>query len=165
VSTLRELFHGPPRWSLAVAESLTSGRVQSRATAHSGSSEFFLGGITAYTLESKIRQLGVDRRDAETTQCVSAVVAEQMARGVCRVFGSDLGLATTGWAEPSPSDGVEIPFAWWALVHLRSSRDVFVETGRMEVPHASRVEVQTRVADALVDRLIRYLQRVRAQPT
>jgi len=161
VSSLKDLFRGPPQWTLGVAESVTSGRVQARATAHTGSSEFFLGGITAYTLEGKVRHLGVNRREAEACQCVSALVAEQMAWGVCRLFDSDLGVATTGWAEPSPRDGVEEPFAWWALAHVRSPNNVYFQSGRVEAPHASRVDAQMLIADAVIARLIRYLQDVR----
>lgn len=162
VSTLRELFCGPPSWTLAVAESLTGGRVQTRCTAHSGASDFFRGGITAYTLESKVRQLGVGRRLAEDTHCVSALVAEQMALGVCRQFDADIGLATTGWAEPAPEFGVETPFAWWALVHHRSTREIFVESARISVPNLGRVDVQRLVADTVILRLREYLQSMRS---
>lgn len=162
MSSLKDLFRGPPQWTLGVAESVSSGRVQTRATAHTGSSEFFLGGITAYTLEGKVKHLGVNRREAEACNCVSALIAEQMARGACRLFGSDVGVATTGWAEPSPADGVEEPFAWWALVHLRGSTDLHVETGRVDAPHATRVDAQALIADTLVNRLIRYLQNARS---
>ncbi len=144
-----------------MAESLTGGRVQARCTAHSGASDFFRGGVTAYTLDVKVQHLGVDRRLAETTQCVSSQVAEQMALGVCRLLRTDIGLATTGWAEPVLERGVETPFAWWALVHHRSAREIYVESSRIEVPHASRVDVQCQVADAVVERLREYLHGIR----
>src|SRR5205085_7030028 len=96
---LKSLMLGKPRLTLAVAESLTSGHVQSGVGAISGASNFFLGGITAYSLEEKVNLLGVDRRAARKVDCVSAEVAREMARGVCRVFGSELGVATTGYAE------------------------------------------------------------------
>jgi len=81
---LKELMLRPPRLTLAVAESLTCGRVQARIGAIPGASEFFLGGITAYSLEQKVRHLGVDRATAEPVNAVSAEVAEQMARGYAR---------------------------------------------------------------------------------
>src|SRR4051794_32647968 len=102
MSELKTLMLGPPRWTLSVAESLTSGQVQTRIGAISGASQFFLGGVTAYTLEQKVQLLGVDRSLAEPVDCVSAEVAEQMARGACRLFGSDVSIATTGYAEPAP---------------------------------------------------------------
>ncbi|MFN5560840.1 MAG: CinA family protein, partial [Opitutaceae bacterium] len=50
--SLKSLLLGPPGLTLAVAESLTGGRLQARVTAESGSSAYFLGGVTAYTIES-----------------------------------------------------------------------------------------------------------------
>src|ERR1043165_7142361 len=151
----------PPSLTLAVAESLTCGRVQSRIGEISGASQFFLGGVTAYTLDAKVRQLGVDRAAARRVKCVSLSVAEQMARGVCGLFGSDLGVATTGYAEASKADGVRDPFAWWALVHRAHGKDVVLRGGRVECPGAKRVDVQVFVADAVVAELIAYLHEIR----
>ena len=67
---LKELLLRPPRLTLAVAESVTCGRVQARIGAISGASEFFLGGITAYSLEQKVRHLGVDRAAAVAVNAV-----------------------------------------------------------------------------------------------
>src|SRR5688572_2412301 len=105
IGDLKELMGREPRLTLAVAESLTAGQVQARVAAISGASNFFLGGITAYTLEQKAKHLGVDRVAAKRVNGVSAEVAEQMALGVCRLFGADVGVATTGYAEPAPADG------------------------------------------------------------
>ena len=51
-SELKSLLLAEPRLTLAVAESLTCGGVQSRIGGISGASEFFLGGITAYDMRS-----------------------------------------------------------------------------------------------------------------
>jgi len=162
--SLKPLFTGPPRLSLAVAESLTGGRVQARVSAESGASAYFLGGITAYTLESKVRHLGVDRAEAERCACVSATVAEQMALGVCRFFGSDVGVSTTGWAEPSSENHVDQPFAWWGVARWNpvTGEVLHLVSGRVEFPGASRERVQTGVTDALVAQLASALQAFRA---
>ena len=68
---LKRLMLAPPRLTLAVAESVTCGRLQARIGAISGASEFFLGGITAYTIAQKVRHLGVDRAQAEAVDAVS----------------------------------------------------------------------------------------------
>jgi nicotinamide-nucleotide amidase len=117
---LKDLMLASPPLTLAAAESLTCGRVQARVGEISGASLFFRGGLTAYTLDEKVRHLGVNRAAARRVNAVSAEVAAQMARGACGLFDSDLGVATTGYAEPSPEAGVPEPFAWWALAHRRS---------------------------------------------
>ncbi|MBL9203156.1 MAG: CinA family protein [Opitutaceae bacterium] len=158
---LKQAMKRHPRWSLAVAESMTCGRLQARVGEASGASEFFLGGITAYTLDEKVAHLGVNRAAARKVNCVSAAVAEQMARGACRLFDSDLAVATTGYAEPSPADGVREPFAWWAIAHRRRGKFVGVKSGRVECPGATRTDAQAIVADAAIAELVAYLRESR----
>lgn len=158
---LKSLMLQAPRLTLAVAESMTCGRVQAAVGAVSGASDFFLGGVTAYTLDQKVRHLGVNRAAARRVNCVSAAVAEQMARGVCRLFGSDVGVATTGYAEPAPAAGVTDPFAWWAVAHRRRGRWVAVSSGRVECPGATRTDAQAIVAAAALAELAGYLRALR----
>ena len=155
---LRELMLKKPRLTLAVAESLTAGHVQARVTAASGASDFFLGGLTAYSLEEKVKLLGVDRTAAKAVNSVSAEVAEQMARGVCGLFGADVGVATTGYAEASEKEGVPEPMAWWALAHRKSGGKFGLRHGRVECPRASRTDVQAIVAAAVLAELVEYLR-------
>ena len=152
-----------PRLTVAVAESLTSGHVQARVGAISGASTFFLGGITAYSLEQKVKHLGVARVAARRVNSVAAQVAAEMASGVCALFGSDLGIATTGYAEPSPADGVTDPFAWWALAHRSRGRPAIVRSGRIECPGATRTDVQRMVADAVFAEFAAYVADWRAE--
>ncbi len=156
---LKELMLRPKRRTLAVAESLTCGRVQARIGSISGASEFFLGGLTAYSLDQKVKHLGVDWVAAQRVNSVSAAVAEQMACGVIRLFGSELGLATTGYAE-STKDAPQ-PFAWWALAHDPAGGKTVVRSGRVDCPGAGRVQVQEKVAEAVVEELVKYLRELR----
>ncbi len=160
---LKQLMLRPPALTLAVAESLTCGRVQARVGEVSGASDFFLGGITAYSLNQKVEHLRVARASAQRVNSVSAKVAEQMARGVCALFGSDLGVATTGYAEPSTNWKVREPFAWWAVCHRAERNLVRVFSGRVECPGASRIEVQAMIADAALGELLEYLRALRAR--
>ena len=160
---LRELLLGSPKWTLAAAESLTAGRVQARIAAVSGASDYFLGGITAYSLALKVKHLGVDRAAAKRVNSVSAEVAEQMARGASMLFGASVGVATTGYAEPSPKDGVTGPFAWWAIA-FRGARGKFtLRHGRIECPGCSRIETQEIVADAVLAELTEWLRELRSR--
>jgi nicotinamide-nucleotide amidase len=161
MSELKSLMLAAPRLTLAAAESLTCGRVQARVGEISGASNFFRGGITAYTLDVKVRQLGVERTAARRVNCVSLAVAEQMACGACALFDSDLAVATTGYAEPSPHNGVEDPFAWWAIAHRRRGKAGAIRGGRVECPGATRIDVQMFVADAVIAELVAYLKEIR----
>ncbi len=158
---LKGLMLRAPRLTLAVAESLTAGHVQARVAAVSGASGYFLGGVTAYSIEEKVKLLGVNRAAAKKVNCVSATVAEAMALGAGKLFGADLAVATTGYAEPSAADGVMAPMAWWALAHRRRGRVVRIFSGRVECPGEPRVAVQQIVADAVLAELVAYLRELR----
>ena len=87
-------------WTLGVAESVTGGLIGGRLTNVPGSSRAFRGGVVSYASEVKFDLLGVDRGPV-----VSEQAAVQMAQGVCRAVGSDVGLAVTGVAGPDEQDG------------------------------------------------------------
>ena len=155
---LKELLLREPRLTIAAAESLTAGHMQARIAAVPGASVYFLGGITAYSLEQKVRRLGVNRAHARRVNCVSQRVAVEMAAGTAELFGADLAVATTGYAEPSPADGVAVPMAWWAICHRQRGGKLAVISGQVEVPQASRTEVQARVAETVLRELAAYLR-------
>lgn len=160
-AALKPLLLGPPRRTLAAAESLTGGRVQARVAEISGASGFFLGGVTAYTLAQKVKLLGVDRAHAARVNCVSARVAEEMAAGACRLFGADVAVATTGYAERfAAEDGTMIePMAWWAIAARDPrGRPRTVRHGRVECPGATRTDAQQFVADAVLGALVAWLE-------
>jgi nicotinamide-nucleotide amidase len=160
---LKALLLREPRRTLAVAESVTCGHLQARIGAISGASEFFLGGITTYTLDEKVKHLGVKRAAAKAANSVSAGVAEQMARGACALFGSDFALATTGYAGPSVEGNIIVPFAWWALAHAQGDRSgrrgkFIVRSGRIDGPGLARVAMQELVAEHALAELVEYLR-------
>ncbi|MEJ2744275.1 MAG: CinA family protein [bacterium] len=87
--------------TLAVAESCTGGLVGHTITQVGGSSDYFLGGVIAYSNSSKINILGVKNAVLRRHGAVSKKVASAMAEGVKRIFNADIGLSTTGIAGPS----------------------------------------------------------------
>jgi len=161
VDAIRDLMIVRPAWTLAVAESLTSGRLQAVIGERSGASDFFLGGLTAYTIDQKVTHLGVDREEAGRTNAVSESVADQMALGICRMFGSSLGAATTGYAESAPESGIYSPRAFWALAHAGDAGCVVVRRGYLEMPGLGRVAVQRTVSEEVMSALLEYLREVR----
>ena len=151
-----------PRLTLAVAESLTCGRLQARVGAISGASDFFRGGITAYSLDQKVRHLGVDRSAASAVNSVSSEVAEQMARGACALFDADIAVATTGYAEPSSEWNVATPYAWWAVARRHAARQFEVRSGRAAFENAGRTETQEGAADAAFAALLQWIRDLRS---
>lgn len=87
-------------WTVAVAESCTGGGLGALITSVPGSSEWFAGGVIAYANEVKVRLLGVSARVLEKHGAVSAVTAKQMALGVKKRFGTNVGIGITGIAGP-----------------------------------------------------------------
>jgi len=86
--------------TIAVAESCTGGLIGHRLTDVPGSSAYVLADVVAYTNAVKQSVLGVPAATLEQHGAVSCEVAEEMARGVRRLVGSTIGLATTGIAGP-----------------------------------------------------------------
>lgn len=132
--------------TIATAESLTGGNLAGRITSVSGSSAYFRGGVVAYTLDSKVALLGVQGAHAAAHDCVSPLVASQMAEGVRKLFKTDIGVATTGYAESSlREDGtLRAPMAYIAV----SFSDGRTEWERVQPDWPrSRVLVQQIVAE------------------
>jgi len=87
-------------WTLALGESCTGGLVAHRITEVAGSSEYFLGGVVAYSNPVKHGLLQVPEQTLERHGAVSEETARQMARGARAVLGADVGLSVTGIAGP-----------------------------------------------------------------
>jgi nicotinamide-nucleotide amidase len=101
---------------LAVAESVTSGLLQTAFAAAENASSFFEGGLTAYNLLQKWRLLQIDETHALRCNCVSPQVALEMARGIQKLFGTDWGIGITGYAAKVPEMGINQLFAHVAVV-------------------------------------------------
>ena len=86
--------------TLATAESCTGGLLAKRLTDIPGSSQVFLGGVVAYSIESKTALLGVDPGLIHEKGAVSREVALAMADGAREKFRADIGIGITGIAGP-----------------------------------------------------------------
>lgn len=86
--------------TLAVAESCTGGGIGQAITSIPGSSDYFAGGIIAYSNRVKVEQLGLQADLLEKYGAVSKPAATEMAKGVKKKFGVDYGISATGIAGP-----------------------------------------------------------------
>ena len=90
-------------WRLALGESCSGGLVAYRITTVPGSSDYFLGGVVAYSNQAKARLLGVSPATLEQYGAVSPQTASEMARGARQTFSAEVGVAVTGIAGPGGS--------------------------------------------------------------
>lgn len=90
--------------SLAVLESATGGALSALITDHPGSSEYFRGGVVAYTRAAKA-QHGVPTDVMDAHGLISEETALAMAGAARLHFGADVGLATTGVAGSGRVEG------------------------------------------------------------
>lgn len=86
--------------TLALAESCTGGLVGHRVTNVPGSSTYYLGSVTAYAYEAKVRLLGVTWETLEAHGAVSDETVLEMAAGVRKALGADVGASISGIAGP-----------------------------------------------------------------
>jgi PncC family amidohydrolase len=87
-------------WRLAVAESCTGGLICHQVTNVPGSSDYFMGGVVAYSNEIKVHLLDVRQETLDQFGAVSQETVLEMARGARRALEADIGLSISGIAGP-----------------------------------------------------------------
>jgi len=86
--------------TVAAAESVTGGQIACRLSAAGGASDWFRGGLVAYSEYAQFSVLGVDPGPVITRAC-----AEQMAVGVRKLLSAEYAVSTTGAGGPGPEEG------------------------------------------------------------
>ena len=107
--------------TLALAESLTGGLVQTLISEIPGASDVFRGGIVAYSQAIKEDMLDVERSLIAEYSIVSGEVAQAMAQGACKKFNADFALSLTGEAGPQSASGASVGTVWIGLCDNRST--------------------------------------------
>lgn len=99
--------------TLAAAESCTGGLTVSKLTDISGSSDYVFGGMVTYDDKAKVKFLGVNPQDIKKYGAVSEQVAKQMAEGIRKRSGTNIGVSTTGIAGPTGArPGKPVGLVW-----------------------------------------------------
>ncbi len=93
---------------VAVAESCTGGYLAKRITDVSGSSKVFECGVCSYSNRIKHQLLGVSEQTLAEYGAISEQTAAQMASGVRKLSGADIGISVTGNAGPTADEGKEV---------------------------------------------------------
>ncbi|CCO09390.1 competence/damage-inducible protein A [Desulforamulus hydrothermalis] len=101
--------------TIAVAESCTGGLIEAKLSDIPGASRYLVGGVVAYNSRIKEKILGVPAEILQQFGQVSRQTAIAMSEGVRRELGSSLGLAVTGVAGPTSSEGKPVGLVYIAL--------------------------------------------------
>ena len=117
---------------VAVAESCTGGYVAKRLTDVSGASEVFECGVVTYSNRMKHQLLGVSQQTLDTFGAVSEETAREMAAGVRKLSGAEIGISVTGNAGPEPSEGKEVGLVYIGVDSLEMSRVFMLQVNRRD---------------------------------
>jgi PncC family amidohydrolase len=131
--------------TIAVAESVTAGHLQAGFSLATKAMQFFQGGITTYNLGQKARHFHVDPIHATNCNCVSQIIALDMAKGAGKIFSSDWGIGITGYATPDPEFNIKDLFAYYAI----SFKNKKIKSGRINAEEAHQLDVQVYYANTI----------------
>jgi nicotinamide-nucleotide amidase len=141
------------RLRLAVAESCSGGMLGARLTAIPRASDVFVGGVIAYDDDVKVKQLGVDPATLREHGAVSEETVREMASGIRRTLGAQIGVAITGIAGPS-GGSPEKPVG---LVWMAAEVGDRMRTGHRVYP-GNREEIRLRASQGALDLVRRMLR-------
>ncbi|OGF51495.1 MAG: competence/damage-inducible protein A [Candidatus Firestonebacteria bacterium GWA2_43_8] len=141
--------------TLATAESCTGGLIADRITDVAGASKYFMRGVISYSNQSKIDTLDVKKITLDMYGAVSKQVAEEMAEGVRKVAGTDIGLGITGIA--GPTGGTEQKPVGLVYIALSTDKETISRECRFS---GERVLIKERAAQTALDMLRRHLLKI-----
>jgi len=138
--------------TISAAESCTGGLLSSVLTAISGSSEYFIGGVVAYSNRIKEEVLGVKHATLLEHGAVSEETACEMAKGINNRFNTDIGLSTTGIAGPKgDTSNKPVGLVW---IGISTPENTLTYEYHFK---GTRNEIQTNTVKEILNRLLQLL--------
>jgi PncC family amidohydrolase len=142
---------------LAVAESCTGGLLADRITDVPGSSDYFVGGITAYAYEAKVALLGVSWDTLKAYGAVSRETVLEMARGARRALDADIAISVSGIAGPGGGLPDKPVGTTWIGLSAADEEKAFLHHFK-----GDRREIKDLASSAALQHLRDYLERRKA---
>jgi nicotinamide-nucleotide amidase len=142
------------RWRVATAESCTGGWIAKALTDVAGSSQWFDGGIVAYSNAAKLALLDVPGDVLAAHGAVSEETVRAMAEGARTRYAADLAVAVSGIAGPDGGSADKpvglVHFAWAAADRVTAARRIFAGN-RETVRRLTVAFALERLAELVVD--------------
>lgn len=132
--------------TLSTAESCTGGSVAARITSVSGSSEYFKGGIVAYSNEVKINLLHVSVDTLEKHGAVSEETVIEMVKGAMNALKTDCAISTSGIAGPGGGTKEKPVGTVWIAVAYKNE----IRTMKQEIDRGREMNVERAGNNALI---------------
>jgi nicotinamide-nucleotide amidase len=140
------------RLTLGAVESATGGLISHWITNVSGCSDYYLGSITSYSNQIKMRLAGVNNATLEKYGAVSSQVAQEMAEGGRRALGVDICIADTGIAGPTgATHGKPVGLFYLGISHKNGT------FSRKHIFQGTREENKQQAAEAALAWVKEYL--------
>lgn len=105
--------------TLSTAESCSGGLLGNWITDIPGSSEYYIGGVIAYSNEIKKLICKVKEETLKNYGAVSKETAIEMAKGIKNYYQTDIGLSITGIAGPTTTTKKPVGLVYIGLAYLK----------------------------------------------
>jgi nicotinamide-nucleotide amidase len=128
---------------LSVAESCTGGYLAHRITSIPGSSDYFKGGVIAYSNEIKERLLGVSPQTLAQHGAVSRETVLEMAAGALSVLQTELAISISGIAGPGGGTAEKpVGIIWMAIADKKHAEAKKIQAGKDRLKNIEYAGVQ-----------------------
>lgn len=137
LDTIKE-FCKANKETLSVAESVSSGALQLLFSSEEEAGLFYEGGLTVYSLEQKESLLQIPKEITEPCNGVSSEITEKLARNICNLYKTNIGMGLTGFASTFPEKNIYNLYAYGAA--YRNGELIFCEkiVSEKETPEEKR---------------------------
>lgn len=142
--------------TISVAESCTGGLLSGRLINYPGISSVFMEGAVTYSNDAKIKRLGVKKETLDIYGAVSSETAFEMAEGIAKAAGTDIGVSVTGIAGPGGGSDEKPVGLVYAGLYIKGR----TMTKQFNFP-GSRQNIRSRTVIQVLDWLRRELQRMK----
>ncbi len=142
--------------TIATAESCTGGMLAERLTRMPSISKCFGRGVITYSNEAKIKLLGVSTNTLDKYGAVSMQTAMEMADGIRKISGADLGVSITGIA--GPDGGTEVKPVGLVYLGMSTAQETWSKELRLT---GSRERIRNMSVMYALDMIRLYVLRVK----
>lgn len=139
---------------IGAAESVTGGMFTNKLIDVQGASQICPGSVVTYDAQTKQNLLKIPAQVIKTEGVVSEACAIEMAKSVCHILQTDLGISFTGVAGPDSLEGQEVGTVYIAIYEVSGAYEV-----QKFIFHGERNEIRRRATLKGFELLFKFLNK------